>query len=147
MNNSIKIFFLAGTALLLSSCCSNVSQDKTNLPNSERVLKNPTSISINKSIVTARVLEILSSENEKENFAVKASIIKVEEDSAYPNMAVEGEVYILVPNYQLDEEKKIMLDSEKNKKLSSLGKQKPGTEFKAVIFFENPRGWFIQQVL
>ena len=145
MNGSLKIFFLIVSLTFISSCCTNVSKDKSDISTSGNVLKNPANIAINKSVVTATIEEILS--DGKGSFKVKALITKVEEDTAYTNMAMEGETYVLVPNFQLDDEKRIMPDSEKNKKLSSLSKQEPGTDFKAVIFFENLNGWFIQEVL
>lgn len=145
MNGSLKIFFLIVSSTFIFSCCTNVSKDKSDVSTSGNVLKNPASIAINKSIVTAKIEKITI--DEKGSFKVKALITKVEEDPAYTNMAMEGETYELVPNFQLDDEKRIMLDSEKNKKLSSLSKQNPGTDFKAVIFFEKLNGWLIQEVL
>lgn len=145
MNGSLKIFFLIFSLTFISSCCTDVSKDKSNVSTSGNVLKNPASIAINKSVVTAKVEEITI--DEKGSFKVKALITKVEEDPAYTSMAIEGKTYELIPNFQLDDEKRIMPDSEKNKKLSSLSKQEPGTDFKAVIFFENLNGWFIQEVL
>ncbi len=145
MNNSIKIFFLISSLTLLSSCCSNLSKDKSESLTSESMLKNPASVAINKSIVHATIKEILF--DGKENFKIKALITNVEEDPAYSNMAVVDEIYDLIPNFQLDDDKKIIADSERNEKMKLLSKQKPGTEFKAVIFFENPRGWFVQEVL
>ncbi|MCK7516810.1 MAG: hypothetical protein MZV64_03360 [Ignavibacteriales bacterium] len=74
---------------------------------------------------------------------LKLLIINVEEDPSYPNLAIAGKTYNLIPNFQLDDNKKIISDSEKNKSLSFLSKQKTGYEFKAIIFFENLNGWFI----
>ena len=113
MKNSIKIFLALVSITLFSSCCADVSKEKVNVSNSGNVLKNPTSLAINKSIVAARVEEILSSENG--SFVVKALIINVEEDHYYPNLAVAGTTYTLIPSYQLDDNKKIISDSEKNK--------------------------------
>ena len=145
MNNSIKIFFLIGSLTLLSSCCADVSKETVSVSNSGTILKNPTSLAINKSIVNAKVEEILSNGNG--NFVVKVQIINVEEDPSYPNLAMKGKSYNLIPNFQLDDNKKIISDSEKNKNLSFLSKQKAGYEFKAIIFFENLNGWFIQEVI
>ena len=145
MKNSIKIFLALVSITLFSSCCADVSKEKVNVSNSGSVLKNPTSLAINKSIVAARVEEILSSENG--SFIVKALIINVEEDPSYPNLAMKGKSYNLIPNYQLDDNKKIISDSEKNKNLSFLSKQKTGYEFKAIISFENLNGWLIQEVI
>jgi len=145
MNKSIKIFFVLVLTTLFFSCCADVSKEKVNASNSGNALKNPTSLAINKSIVDAKVEEILSNENE--SFIVKVLITNVEEDPAYPNLAMKGSTYNLIPNFQLDEDKKIISDSEKNKNLFSLAKQKAGYEFKAVIFFENLNGWFIQEII
>jgi hypothetical protein len=145
MNNLIKIFILLFSVTYLSSCCADVTTEKYNVSNSGNNLKNPTSIAVNKSIVTARVDEILSDENG--NFTVRASIVKVEEDPSYPSLAMAGKSYNLIPNFQLDDNKKIISNSETNKNLSSLSKRKPGYEFKAVIFFENLNGWFIQEII
>lgn len=145
MNNSIKIFLVLITITFFSSCCTDVSKEKVNISNSGNVLKNPTTLAINKSIIAAKVEEIFSNENG--SFIVKALLINVEEDPAYPNLAMKGSTYNLIPNFQLDENKKIISDSEKNKDLFSLAKQKAGYEFKAIIFFENLNGWFIQEVI
>lgn len=145
MNNSIKIFLVVVSITLLSSCCADVSKDKVNLSIPGNTLKNPTSIAINKSIIVAKVEEILSNENG--SFVVKALITSVEEDPGYPNLAMKGKSYNLIPNFLLDDDKKIISNSEKNNDLFSLAKQKTGYEFKAIIFFENLNGWFIQEVM
>lgn len=145
MKNIIKNLSVIIGIFLFSSCCSKVFNEKVDISNSKEVLKNPASLAINKSIVAARVEEILLSGDG--NFVVKAYIIKVEEDSSYPNLAIEGKTYDLIPNFQLDDSKKIISDSERNKKLSFLSEQKIGYEFKAIIFFENLNGWFIQEVI
>lgn len=143
MNTPIKIFFVF-SALLFSACCTNVSKEKPELSNTGNPLKSPTSIAINKSIVNARIEEIFTSTNG--NFIIKALIIEVQEDPSYPSIALTGQTYNLIPNFQLDENK-IKTDSEKNKKLNMLLNHSAGYEFKAVIFFENQIGWFIQEVL
>lgn len=145
MKNSIKIFLALISITLFSSCCTDVTKDKPNVSPSGNILKSPTSIAINKSIVTARIEEILSGENE--NFIIKALILKVEEDPNYPNLAMQGKTYNLIPNFQLGSDKRIISESEKNKNLISLSKQKAGYEFKAEIFFENLNGWFVQEVI
>lgn len=145
MKNSIKIFLALISITLFSSCCTDVTKDKSNVSPSGNILKSPTSVAINKSIVTARIEEILSGENE--NFIIKALILKVEEDPGYPNLAMQGKTYNLIPNFQLGSDKKIISESEKNKNLISLSKQKAGYEFKAEIFFENLNGWFVQEVI
>lgn len=145
MNNSIKIFLVVISIILLSSCCTDVSKDKVNLSIPGNTLKNPTSIAINKSIIVAKVEEIFSNENG--SFVVKALITSVEEDPGYPSLAMQGKSYNLIPNFLLDDDKKIISNSEKNKDLFSLAKQKAGYEFKAIIFFENLNGWFIQEVM
>lgn len=145
MNKSIKIFFLFFSVTLFSSCCHDVTKEKSDISTSGNLIKNPTSIALNKSIVTARVEQILS--NEKEDFVVKVLITKVEEDPSYPNLAMEGKTYNLIPNFQLDDDKKIIPNSERNKNLQLLAKRKTGYEFKAIIFFESLNGWFIQEVI
>lgn len=145
MINSLKIFFVFVFIALLSSCCADVSNEKFNISNSRNTLKNPTSIAINKSTVTAKVEEILL--NEKGNLVIKTLILKVEVDPSYPNLSTVGKIYNLTPNFVLDDEKKIILDSERNKNLSLLSKQNPGYEFKAIIFYDNSGGWLIQEVI
>lgn len=60
---------------------------------------------------------------------------------------MEGKTYNLIPNFQLDDDKKIIPNSERNKNLQLLAKRKTGYEFKAIIFFESLNGWFIQEVI
>lgn len=143
MNTPIKIFFVF-SAFLFSACCTNVSKEKPELSNTGNPLKSPASIAINKSIVNARIEEIFTGTNG--NFIIKALITEVQEDPSYPSIALAGQTYNLIPNFQLDENK-IKTDSEKNKKLNMLLNHSSGDEFKAVIFFENQIGWFIQEVL
>ena len=100
---------------------------------------------MNKSIIVAKVEEIFSNENG--SFVVKALITSVEEDPGYPSLAMQGKSYNLIPNFLLDDDKKIISNSKKNRDLFSLAKQKAGNEFKAIIFFENLNGWFIQEVM
>ena len=134
MKNSIKIFLLIGSLTLLSSCCADVSKETVNSSNSSTILKIPTSLAINKSIVAARVEEILSSENG--SFVVKALIINVEDNPSYPSLAMNGKSYNLIPIFQLDDNKKIISDSEKNKSLNFLSNKKPVTNSKQSFFLK-----------
>lgn len=145
MKNSIKIFFSILPVILFSSCCTNVSKEQTSISNNGNVRPNPTSVVINKSIVNAKIEEIIKNENG--DVVIKVLILYVEEDPAYPNLAIAGTTYNLAPNFQLDDEKKVIRDSDKNKNLLSLADQKPGYEFKAEIFFQNLNGWFIQDII
>ncbi len=145
MNNSIKTFLLFLLVALFSSCCTDVTKEMSSESNKGNILKTPTTIAINKSKVTARIEEILM--NTTGNYVIKAFIIRVEEDPAYPSLAMEGKTYNLIPNFQLDDSKKIITDSEKNKKLKLLSNKKAGDKFQAVIFFENLNGWFIQEAV
>lgn len=145
MINIFKTFFLLLSIFLFSSCCTNVSKEKTAQLNSKDLVKNPTTVAVNKSIVTAKLLEI--SHAGSDSFVIKALLTKVEEDPSYPSMAIIGEVYEFRPNFNLDDNKNIILDSEKNAKLKSLSKMKKGDEFKAEVFFEGVTGWFIQDLV
>lgn len=145
MNIKIKIFFITVLGILYSSCCRNVSNENIKDSESNKIVKNPASLTINKSIVTAKIEGIDLSNDQ--SFAIKAYIIEVEEDPSYPSMAIAGKTYNLTPNFQLDEEKNIISDSERNKDLKLLSKKNVGTEFKASIFFDNANGWFIQEII
>jgi hypothetical protein len=145
VNTSIKNLFFIGLLAFLSSCCANVSEEKSDVSNSGTVLRSPTSIAINRSVVAAKVEEVFNSENG--SYIVKALVTHVDEDPSYQSLAMPGRTYNLIPNFQLDENKKVIADSEKNKSLISISKLKEGDEFKAVIFFDNMNGWFIQNVI
>lgn len=145
MNVKIKIFFVTVLSIFLSSCCHDVSKENMKDSESSKITKNPASLTINKSIVTARIEGVEFSDDG--SFAIKAYIINVEEDPSYPGMAITGKTYSLIPNFRLDEEKNIITESEINKNLNLLSKKSIGTEFEASIFFDKSNGWFIQEVI
>lgn len=145
MKNSIKIFFSILLIILFSFCRTNVTKEQTHISSNGNIHQNPTSVAINKSIESAKIEEIIKNENG--DVVIKAFILKVDEDPSYPSLAIAGTTYNLTPSFQLDEGKKIIRDSDKNKNLLLLTSQKPGYEFQAEIFFENLNGWFIQEVI
>lgn len=134
--------------LLLSACCPEQS-DQLNTQNNQQETPPPAggeqTIQINKSYVTAEVDELFYKDDE--NFIIRASILDVREDPAYTSMAMAGSIYILIPNFQLDNNMNVMADSETNKNLSALAKLKKGDKFNAEVFFDKSKGWFIQQVI
>ncbi|MHB1687711.1 MAG: hypothetical protein ACYCVH_10090 [Ignavibacteriaceae bacterium] len=138
---------LVAYSLTLFSCGSDVSKDgnsqnQFNIP--KIISKAPAAIQVNQSTVTAVVDAITI--KAKDDFQVKANILKVENTPAYHSMAIEGAAYTLTPNFQLDDKKQIMLTL-KNTGLMNLAKLKSGDTFKAIIFYTQFKGWFIDSVL
>jgi hypothetical protein len=144
-NNLVKILFFLTAAVSYSACCTNLAKENSNVPVKGNRNLNPTSVGINKSFVSAKVENIYS--NDDGILKVKALITKVKESPAYPSLAMQGSEYILIPNFQVDENKTLVTDSDKNQKLQLLLKQSKGYEFKAIIFFENPNSWFIEDII
>ncbi|MCL5029846.1 MAG: hypothetical protein M1480_12610 [Bacteroidetes bacterium] len=147
----MKYFELLLAALILivfSSCSYDVSKDqreaKTENVQIKTQTKYPARIQENQSTVLAEIEGVYG--RSKEDFFIKARIIKVDENQAYSSMAIPGASYILVPSFQLDDKQKIMT-SEKNKSLFGLAKLRAGDTFKAIIFFEQFKGWYIDKVL
>lgn len=133
------LFTILSIFLAACSCPEELSREKDTTLNSEP------QIQINQSTVLTEVEDIYM--NDEYNFILKVKVLEVEENPAYASMAIKGSVYNLIPNFQLDENKSVMKESEKNKSLSKLSKHKKGDRFKAIIFFEKLKGWFIQQAL
>ena len=147
--NVLKIF-VPILFLFLSSCCTNVSKNEK-INRQTKINKSfpasPTTITDNQSIITARVEELNVSD--KNNYSIDAMIVNVDENPAYQNMAVKGNVYKLFPNYILNDDKEIDFSShqENNQKLRQLSQLKKGDEFRAIIFMGKGNKWYIQKVL
>jgi hypothetical protein len=133
------LFTILSIFLAACSCPKEQSREKETTLNSEP------QIQINQSTILAEVEDIYLID--EYNFILKVRVLEVEENPAYASMAIKGSVYNLIPNFQLDENQKVMKESEKNKNLSGLSKVKRGDKFKAIIFFEKPKGWYIQEAL
>ncbi len=147
--NTFKIF-LPVLILFISSCCSDVTKNKTDdkqIVINKTQPKTPTTIKQNQSIVTARVEEINFTEDD--SYSIHAKIIEIKVNNAYESIAVKGSSYKLIPNFSLNENKKIDFDNyeEKNSNLLKLKKLKPGDEFNAIIFMGSDNNWYIQKVI
>jgi hypothetical protein len=132
----MKIVYVSILLILLTvlySCCSSKPINQTI----------PTSVVQNLSVVTARVDEVIF--KGETDFQLKATVLVVEQTSAYPSIAVPNNEYLLAPNFRYDNEK--LMSSDINESLKKLGKLSKGKEFKAEISLENQKGWFIQKVL
>ena len=139
MKSYIILFAIVFSFVLVSCTSTEQSTGKNNTLNSEP------QIQINQSTTLAEVEDIYV--NDEYNFIIKVKVMEVEENPAYPSMAVNESVYNLIPNFQLDERKNVIKDSKKNMSLSKLSKLQKGDKFKAIIFFEKLKGWYIQEVL
>lgn len=144
----ISVLLLLVSTFIFTSCgTSNVTKEKTiqsKLDSVKVISRAPAAVQVNQSTVTA----IITSTNIKspEDFQIKANILKVDNTPAFHSMAIEGADYTLTPNFQLDDNKQIM-SSPKNERLLSLAKLKAGDSFKAVIFYTQFKGWFIDRVI
>lgn len=142
----IETVLIIFSALLLSSCGSGKIQKSSgsSSPSETSQSELPAHIAENQSIVTAKVEQINSIN--KNDFTIKVKILKVKENPAYLSMAAVGATYILTPNYKLDEKRDI-IQTEENFKLLHLSSLNIGDTFKAVIFYEQDKGWLIGKVL
>lgn len=145
MKNIIKLLAILPFVFLYSSCCADIQKEQLNNTSNSKTLTNPASIAINQSLVTARIEEVMT--NSAGGFVIKAFITTVEENPSYQSIAVAGKSYHLIPNFTLDESKKVIENDERNRRLLSLSKSKPGEKFKAIISFDNLNGWFVQEVI
>ncbi|HSP86685.1 MAG TPA: hypothetical protein VLN45_01015 [Ignavibacteriaceae bacterium] len=139
MKSNLFLFALVFSLVIYSCSTTEQSTGKNNNLNSDP------QIQINQSTILSEVEDIYF--NDSYNFILKVKILEVEVNPAYTSMAVKGSVYNLIPNFQLNENQEIIKDSEKNKNLSGLSKLKKGSKFRAVIFFEKLKGWYIQETL
>lgn len=145
MKHLFKVIFVLSSLLLFHSCCADVSKEKIDTSYNKRINNSPAFVAINQSNVKAKIEEILLSP--EGNFAIKAFITEVNENPAYPSLALAGNSYLLIPNFVLGEDKTIEPNEEKNIKLIQLSKRKHGDTFEAIISYENLKGWFIQEVI
>jgi hypothetical protein len=134
--------------LLVFSCisCSN-DVSKENELNSEKPVttKGPgQTLQINKSIVLAQVIS--KEVKDETDFSLKAKVLRVEKESSYESIAVEGDEYTFKPNFYYDENKNIS-NNERNNGLKELTKLKAGNEFIAEISLDQSLGWTINKVL
>ncbi len=142
----ITIILIIFSSLCISSCSSgNLNKSPGSSSPSERSQSGlPAHIAENQSIVTAQVEQINSIN--KNDFTIKVKILEVKENPAYLSMAAVGAIYKLTPNYKLDE-KRDVIQTEENFKLLHLSSLNIGDTFKAVIFYEQDKGWLIDKVL
>jgi hypothetical protein len=135
----VLLLFIIPSLLIGCSNCKTTSekvgQDGTNLTS--------TSIVQNLSIVTARSNDVMF--KSETDYQLKVTVLVVEQNESYNNIAVPGNEYLLTPNFRYDNDK--LMSSEVNESLKNLGKLSKGKEFKAEISLENKNGWFIQKVL
>ncbi len=103
----------------------------------------PAHIAENQSTVTAEVEGVYV--KDKTDFFIKARILNMKNDPAYLSLAIKGASYILVPGFQMDNNK--VKDTDVNKGLESLTKFKVGDTFKAIIYYQQYYGWYIEKVL
>ncbi len=132
-------------AFLAFSCCTDSTLKNQNENVKQPVVSSPQTVAINKSIVKIKVKKIDKKENDL--FFLTGSVLSVEEDSAYPSIAVLGQDYVLKPAYVLDEDNQLVKDNIKNTGLLSLANLDEGSEFKAVISFSTENGWLIYEVI
>lgn len=137
--HALLLFILSSLIIGCSNCkttSEKVGQDSTNLTT-------PTSIVQNLSTVTARIDEVIF--KSETDYQLKVTVLVVEQNDSYNNIAVPGNEYLLTPNFRYDNDK--LMSSEVNESLKNLGNLSKGKEFKAEISLENNNGWFIQKVL
>lgn len=135
---ALLLFILPSLLIGCSNCkttSQTVGQDSTNLT--------PTSIVQNLSTVTARIDEVIF--KSETDYQLKVTVLVVEQNDSYNNIAVPGNEYLLTPNFRYDNDK--LMSSEVNESLKNLGKLSKGKDFKAEISLENKNGWYIQKVL
>lgn len=143
-----ELLFTVSLLFVFSSCSYDVSKDqsetKTENVQTKAQPRFPTAEQENQSTVLAEIEGVYG--KSKEDFFIKARIIKVEDNTAQSSVAIPGASYLLIPGFQLDSKQKI-ITSDKNKGLLDLAKLRAGDTFKAVIFFKQFNGWYIEKVL
>jgi hypothetical protein len=127
--------------LLIGCCNCKTTSDLVGKDNTNQTT--PTSIVQNLSIVTARIDDVIF--KSETDYQLKVTVLTVEQNDSYSNIAVPGNEYLLTPNFRYDNDK--LMSNEVNESLKTLGKLSKGKEFKAEISLENKNGWFIQKVL
>lgn len=130
------------------SCGPRVSKETSNERNPKVEMnsqsKYPAHIAENQSTVTAEVEGVYV--RDKTDFFIKARILDIENNPAYLSFALKGASYILVPAFQLDNNKNVK-NSAVNRGLENLTKLTVGETFKAIIYYQQFYGWYIEKVL
>ncbi len=143
----LELFLIFLLLFILSSCSYDVSNDQNNVKTENAQTKTqpsfPTTSQRIQSVVSAEIDGVYGSS--KEDFFIKARIIKIEDSTAHSSFVIPGATYILIPSFQLDDKQKIMANNN-NKSLLGLAKLRAGDTFKAEIFFEQFKGWYIKKV-
>ncbi len=143
----IIALFIALFAISFFSCepqtSKEAAKEQNRNTNTNAQAKYPAHIAENQSIVTAEVEGVYV--KDETDFFIKARILNIENDPAYLSLAIKGAGYILVPSFQMHNDK--VKDSSVNKGLESLTKLKVGDTFKAIIFYRQYYGWYIEKVL
>ncbi len=142
MNRSNLIYPLI--FLFILSCTNKSTKEITKNQVPPNVSPTQAAIKENKSIVQARVLQILP--NGKNNFKMKIKVLKVFDDGSYPSIAVENQEYVVKPNFAIDSEGKL-LNNAKNKGLQSLRNARVGETVKLEIFLQDGNNWLINKKL
>lgn len=137
------------SALVLLSCRSEIrqnqpSREKTDSARSNSSLPPPAAVSVNRSFVTASVLEVQV--RDTLDFSIRAQIVEVMTSPGYASIAVKGNVYTLSPNFYLDDNHAVA-DNAKNHDLLALRNASPRDTVKIEIFLAQNKGWFIQSVV
>lgn len=136
----LVLVFISLQIISCSNCKDTANNDEQE---KNKLVKPPTAIVQNLSIVTARVEEVIyKSETE---YQIKATVLVVEESDSHTSIATPGQEYLLTPNFRYDNE--VLMNSDVNDSLKKISKLSKGQEFKAEISLENGKGWFIQKVL
>jgi len=129
-------------SFVFTSCCKEAS-DKISENDPQKPVLIGQDIQVNKSLVQLKITGVFS--NTDGSYILRARVIDIKENDAYPNLAVIGEEYTITPAFELNERKEMVKNSERNKRLLSIPKQ---TEvFKAEIYFEKVKGWFIRDII
>lgn len=138
-----SVLILVFISLQIISCCNCKDSAKNNEQGNNELVKSPTSIVQNLSIVTARVEEVIF--KSEIDYQIRATVLVVKESDSNSSIAIPGQEYLLTPNFRYDN--KSLMKSDVNDSLKMIGKLTKGKEFKAEISLENGKGWFIQKVL
>ena len=112
---ALLLFILPSLLIGCSNCkttSQTVGQDSTNLT--------PTSIVQNLSTVTARIDDVIF--KSETDYQLKVTVLVVEQNDSYNNIAVPGNEYLLTPNFRYDNDK--LMSSEVNESLKNRSEER-----------------------
>lgn len=133
MKNALLLNILLSAVILAGCChCPELQQPQTR--------ENKSTVTVNRTWFKAVVTELFL--HNDSSYVLRVKITEISDEGKYPNLAVIGESYLLMPNFALAEDGTLLLNI-KNSALRAASGLKAGELFTGEMFFSQNKGWFL----